>query len=128
MSVPKALITGVIRSASRAAFSASGRWEWPMESCKLVQAASARNPSTAERACSSMRLTSGWTISRSAALSGSLAPVRARPTRRSTSPSSAGSTQSSSPSYSPTRWLNPPPQRTAYLSSSRRPGTVLRVS
>ena len=28
----------------------------------------------------------------------------------------------------PSRWLTPPPQRTAYFSSSRRPGRVLRVS
>ncbi len=28
----------------------------------------------------------------------------------------------------PKRWLRPPPQRTAYFSSARRPGVVLRVS
>jgi hypothetical protein len=28
----------------------------------------------------------------------------------------------------PKRWLTPPPQRTAYFSSARRPGVVLRVS
>ena len=27
----------------------------------------------------------------------------------------------------PKRWLKPPPQRTAYFSSARRPGVVLRV-
>ena len=31
-------------------------------------------------------------------------------------------------SNSPTRWLVPPPIRTAYFSSSRQPGVVLRVS
>ena len=31
-------------------------------------------------------------------------------------------------SSSPKRWLKPPPQRTAYFSSARRPGVVLRVS
>src|SRR6266446_3067627 len=30
-------------------------------------------------------------------------------------------------SSSPKRWLKPPPQRTAYFSSARRPGVVLRV-
>ena len=30
-------------------------------------------------------------------------------------------------SSSPKRWLNPPPQRTAYFCSARRPGRVLRV-
>ena len=28
----------------------------------------------------------------------------------------------------PKRWLTPPPQRTAYFSSARKPGVVLRVS
>ena len=32
------------------------------------------------------------------------------------------------PSYRPVRWFVPPPQRTAYFSSARRPGVVLRVS
>src|SRR5215472_15168100 len=34
----------------------------------------------------------------------------------------------STPSERSRRWLWPPPQRTAYLSSTRSPGTVLRVS
>ena len=34
----------------------------------------------------------------------------------------------SAASPSPMRWLRPPPHRTAYLSSSRSPGMVLRVS
>ena len=32
------------------------------------------------------------------------------------------------PSSRPKRWFRPPPQRTAYFSSARRPGVVLRVS
>ena len=32
------------------------------------------------------------------------------------------------PSSRPKRWLRPPPQRTAYFSSARSPGVVLRVS
>ena len=31
-------------------------------------------------------------------------------------------------SYIPMRWFDPPPQRTAYFSNTRRPGVVLRVS
>ena len=34
----------------------------------------------------------------------------------------------STASSRPKRWLTPPPQRTAYFSSARRPGVVLRVS
>ena len=34
----------------------------------------------------------------------------------------------STQSASEARWLRPPPQRTAYFSSSRSPGVVLRVS
>ena len=31
-------------------------------------------------------------------------------------------------SYNPRRWFQPPPHRTAYFSSRRQPGVVLRVS
>ena len=31
-------------------------------------------------------------------------------------------------SYRPNRWFRPPPHRTAYFSSARQPGVVLRVS
>ncbi len=34
----------------------------------------------------------------------------------------------STASSSPPRWFQPPPQRTAYFSSRRQPGVVLRVS
>ena len=115
------LRSSTARRRGRARTIADGRA--PSWAGVMLSSSTARAPASSASASCSSESTSTWTTT---------SPVRRASTARSAAatPPAAATWLSliRTASYSPMRWLRPPPTRTAYFSKSRRPGVVLRVS
>ncbi|GIW74871.1 MAG: hypothetical protein KatS3mg103_1393 [Phycisphaerales bacterium] len=96
--------------SSRMASTSPGSMASIASSCSSVSTSTSTNATAGSR----RRATAATCATRSAARAG-LSPAR-------------WLSLISTASYSPMRWFVPPPHRTAYFSSCRRPGVVLRVS